>query len=76
MALYRWPSQTIYPTPGHAFAAEDRALAQANRVLRLNDTRVARQVAETIRAGESRNFYELSAWVVMPNHVAQRHNSP
>jgi putative transposase len=26
-------------------------------------------VVEAIRAGESRKFYELSAWVVMPNHV-------
>ena len=58
-----------YPTPGHVFAAEDRALAQNRGVLWLKDTRVARLVAETIRAGEGRNFYELSAWVVMPNHV-------
>lgn len=58
-----------YPTPGHAFAAEDRALAQNRGVLWLKDTRVARLVAETIRAGESRNLYELSAWVIMPNHV-------
>ena len=26
-------------------------------------------MVEAIRAGESRKFYELSAWVVMPNHV-------
>ena len=59
----------IYATSGHAFAGADRALAQAQGVRWLNDTRVARQVAETIRAGERRDFYELSAWVVMPNHV-------
>lgn len=59
----------IYPTPGHLFVAQDRALARASGTLWLSDTRVARQVAETIRAGESRKFYELSAWVVMPNHV-------
>ena len=35
----------------------------------LSDVRVARIVVEAIRAGESRKFYELSAWVVMPNHV-------
>lgn len=58
-----------YPTPGHAFAAEDRALAQSQGVLWLKDTRVARRVAEMIWAGASRNLYELSAWVVMPNHV-------
>ena len=35
----------------------------------MSDTRVARQVVEAIRTGESRKLYELSAWVVMPNHV-------
>ena len=36
----------------------------------LSDPRVARRVVETIRAGESqKGFYELQAWVVMPNHV-------
>jgi putative transposase len=63
------PPDIIYATPGHAFAAEDRALAQGRGRLWLSDTQVARQVVETIRAGESRKFYELSAWVVMPNHV-------
>jgi hypothetical protein len=64
------PPDIIYATPGHAFAAEDRALAQGHGCLWLSDTRVARQVAETIRTGESRKqFYELQAWVVMPNHV-------
>jgi REP element-mobilizing transposase RayT len=60
----------IYATPGHAFAAEDRALAQSHEHLWLNDTRVARHVAEAIRNGESeKRFYELQAWVIMPNHV-------
>jgi len=60
----------IYATPGHAFAAEDRALAQSDRRQWLSDTRVARQVADAIRDGESRKrFYELQAWVIMPNHV-------
>src|ERR1039458_4415513 len=63
------PPDVIYATPGHAFAAEDRALAQGRGRLWRSDTRVARQVVEAIRAGESRKFYELSAWVVMPNHV-------
>jgi REP element-mobilizing transposase RayT len=45
-------------------------LAQSHRQLSLSDTRVARQVAEAIRAGESqKGFYELQAWVIMPNHV-------
>jgi REP element-mobilizing transposase RayT len=60
----------IYATPGHALAAEDRLLAQSHRRLWLSDTRVARQVAEAIRAGENqKGFYELQAWVIMPNHV-------
>ena len=63
------PPDIVYATPGHAFAAEDRALARRRGRLWLSDTRVARQVVEAIRAGESRKFDELSAWVVMPNHV-------
>ena len=65
------PPDIVYATPGHAFAARDRALAGNHGTLWLSDTRVARQVAEAIRAGENRRFYELSAWVVMPNHVHQ-----
>ncbi|MGA2725842.1 MAG: transposase [Bryobacteraceae bacterium] len=64
------PLDVVYASPGHAFAAHDRALAQAHRRLWLSDTRVARQIVEAIRTGESRKeFYELQAWVVMPNHV-------
>src|ERR1039458_9416225 len=63
------PPDVINATPGHAFVAEDRALAQGRGRLWLSDTRVARQVVEAIREGEIRKFYELSAWVVMPNHV-------
>jgi REP element-mobilizing transposase RayT len=58
---------------GHAFAAHDRALAQSHGKLWLSDTRVARQVVAAIRDGESqKRFYELHAWVVMPNHVHLR----
>jgi putative transposase len=64
------PPAVIYATPGHAFAAQDRALGRCQGQLWLSDTRVARQVAEAILAGESQQgFYELQAWVVMPNHV-------
>jgi REP element-mobilizing transposase RayT len=60
----------IYATPGQAFAAEDRALANSRGPTWLNNTRVASQVVEAIRSGESqRRFYDLWAWVVMPNHV-------
>jgi REP element-mobilizing transposase RayT len=64
------PPDIIYATPGHAFAAQDRALARYHGTQWLSDVRVARQVAETICDGErQRRFYELQAWVVMPNHV-------
>ena len=64
------PPDVIYATPGHAFAAQDRALAQSHERLWLSDTRVALQVVKTIRDGERQmRFYELQAWVVMPNHV-------
>jgi REP element-mobilizing transposase RayT len=59
-----------YATPGHAFVARDRALAQGHGQCWLSDARVARRVGEIIRAGESqKRLYELQAWVVMPNHV-------
>jgi REP element-mobilizing transposase RayT len=36
----------------------------------LSDPRIADLVAQTILIGEcERRFYELHAWVVMPNHV-------
>ena len=63
-------ADAIYATPGHAFAAQDRALAQHHGTLWLSDTRVARHVAHTIRDGErQQRLYESQAWVIMPNHV-------
>jgi putative DNA methylase len=60
----------IYATPGHRFAAEDRALAHGLGPRWLEDTRVARRIVEVLRTGEREmNLYELCAWVVMPNHV-------
>ena len=60
-----------YPTPGHAFVDADRALERDRTgPVWLKDPRIARLVVETILAGEQeRLFYELQAWVVMPNHV-------
>jgi REP element-mobilizing transposase RayT len=58
------------PTPGHAFAAADRALQACPGPRWLRDPRIAGLVAESIRNGASRRrWYELDAWVVMPNHV-------
>jgi type I restriction enzyme R subunit/putative DNA methylase len=60
-----------YLTPGHAFVAADRSLDREGvGPVWLKDPRIARLVIETIVAGEhERRFYELCAWVVMPNHV-------
>jgi REP element-mobilizing transposase RayT len=64
------PPAITYATPGHAFVAQDRALAQGRGECWLSDSRVARRVVEIIRAGESqKRLYELQAWAVMPNHV-------
>jgi putative DNA methylase len=60
----------VYASPGHRFAAEDRALAHAGGARWLEDTRVAARVAEVLQMGEREmDFYELCAWVIMPNHV-------
>jgi putative transposase len=61
--------EVIYPTPGHAFVAEDRALDRASGPRWLKDPRIAGLVQESIIEGESEQLYELGAWVVMPNHV-------
>ncbi|PWT98527.1 MAG: hypothetical protein C5B51_28955 [Terriglobia bacterium] len=58
-------------TAGHAFVAQDRALdGHCPGPAWLRDPRIANLVAHAIVIGESeRHFYELCAWVVMPNHV-------
>lgn len=56
---------------GQAFAIADRALGRtAAGPLSLKDPRIAGQVAAAIRIGAwERQFYDLDAWVIMPNHV-------
>jgi putative transposase len=56
---------------GAAFAAFERSLDQAKRGPKwLADARITRLVTGTLIAGEQeRNFYQLRAWVLMPNHV-------
>jgi putative DNA methylase len=58
-------------TPGQAFTAADRRLDRlATGPLWLKDQRIAQLVAHAILVGaDERGFYELCAWVVMPNHV-------
>jgi REP element-mobilizing transposase RayT len=59
------------PRPGHAFVAADRTLDRDKSGPHwLGDIRIASLVSESIKAGETaRGFYELHAWVIMPNHV-------
>jgi putative transposase len=56
---------------GRAFLALDREVDQAAfGPVWLQDGRVASVVADALLYGESgRRFYQLRAWVIMPNHV-------
>jgi putative transposase len=65
------PDSFPYPTPGRAFAAEDRVLDRLSTGPRwLLDPRIADLVAEAVLIGErERKFYRLGAWAVMPNHA-------
>ena len=60
-----------FPTPGHAFLAQDRALDHPRSgPLWLQDSCIADVVARAILIGaDERGFYDLCAWVAMPNHV-------
>lgn len=61
----------IYPSPGHAFVASERALARCHSGSRwLEQAPIASLIAEAIQSGErDKHFYELRAWVLMPNHA-------
>ena len=56
---------------GRAFLALDREVDKAAvGPVWLQDVRVARVVADALLYGESgRQYYQLRAWVIMPNHV-------
>ena len=64
-------SPTGAPLPaGRAFLALDREADKAAfGPVWLQDARVARVVADALLHGDSgRHFYQLRAWVIMPNH--------
>ncbi len=65
------PSAGAPRSPGRALLAWDREADKAAvGPVWLQDPRVARMVAEALLYGESgRHFYQLRAWVIMPNHV-------
>lgn len=62
---------TVYPTRGHAFVAQDRLLDRhSTGPIWLMQPTIASLVSSAILIGESeRRFYDIHAWVVMPNHV-------
>ena len=64
------PPET-YPSRGHAFVASDRTLDRCQSGSRwLEQAQIANLIAEAIQTGErGRHFYELRAWVLMPNHA-------
>jgi len=55
----------------HPFLRHDEQLDRVpSGPVWLQDSRIARVVADALRYGETvRGFYQLHAWVVMPNHV-------
>jgi REP element-mobilizing transposase RayT len=61
----------LHRTPGQNFVANDRLLdRQTTGPLWLKQPEIAEIVSRTILVGAlSRRFYDLLAWVVMPNHV-------
>jgi putative transposase len=66
------PSPTGAPrSAGRAFLAWDREVDKAAfGPVWLQDARVARVVADALLYGDNgRHFYQLRAWVIMPNHV-------
>jgi hypothetical protein len=68
----RLAGESACPTlTGRAFLALDREADKAVfGPVWLRDTRVARVVANALLYGETgRDFYQLRAWVIMPNHV-------
>jgi putative transposase len=62
---------TAHPSAGKAFLLSDRQLDRASSgPLWLKDPRVAQLVVEALKMGATDyHWYDLLAWVVMPNHV-------
>jgi putative transposase len=65
------PEMSERLTPGHAFLLHDRLLHRSAQGFRwLQQPRIAELIAETLIIGDcERHFFELIAWVVMPNYV-------
>ena len=69
--LQRLAGESACPTSSRSFLDFDReADKAAYGPVWLRDPRIASLVAKALLYGESgRNFYQLRAWVIMPNHV-------
>jgi putative transposase len=65
------PRAVTTASAGQAFLAMDReADSAAFGPVWLADSRIARVVADALLHGDrDRHFYQLRAWVIMPNHV-------
>jgi hypothetical protein len=65
------PPAGATPSAGRAFFVQDREVDKAAfGPVWLRDPRVASVVADALMYGENgRHFYQLQAWVIMPNHV-------
>ena len=65
------PPAGATPSAGRAFFVQDREVDKAAfGPVWLRDPRVASVVADALMYGENgRHFYQLRAWVIMPNHV-------
>ena len=64
--LPKQPDLILFPTSGRTFVASEPTTGPCW----LSDRRIADFVAETIVSAEpEKRFYDLHAWVVMPDHV-------
>jgi putative transposase len=64
-------SKPSHPNPGRSFVQADRFLDTGSHgPVWLKDARIANLLAETLKRGHREyRYYDLLAWVVMPNHV-------
>ncbi len=71
MPVARRVAIDLDPRPGFRFVARDRELdKETTGIFHLRNPEIARFVSGVLTAGESeRRFYDLHAWVIMPNHV-------
>jgi putative transposase len=58
------------PNAGQAFTWMDKHLdTKADGPLHLRRPEIANAVIQTLHQGQALNYFDLAAWVIMPNHV-------